>query len=620
MTARFQRLARWKLILIRALTGCGLALTLATMSDAQGAPAQDFLVRNWDYDEGLPSTCINAVVRTRDGYVWLGTRHGLARFDGVRFVVFNWDNTPALGDNRIISLATDRQGNLWIGTESGNLTRYAQGKFTAVDLGNATHQSSILSMTTDQEGNLWLATDGAGLIRIHNGTVQTFTTTNGLPSLNLWQVLTDPQERIWHVAAPGKLGWMAAGLSHLPETTGTLPANIRTVSRAQAGGLWLTAENNQGTGTRIFKLKDGIIEEEPQTLPWPQNSWRSRPGALLEDQAGNLWCGTLGDGVFFRPAGGQWQKLVADLTFSQAETMCLTEDEGASVWIGTRTSGLHQAIPRPMNTFYLPATNNQNVVLTVCVRHDGSVWGGTDGAGLFQWLDNAANRMGEPDDLAGLHINALMEDSHSNFWAGTSTGLFHFQNGRFEPYEKMASHDPVSTLYEDPQGKLWAGTINGLLSINGPKPKKFNRRSGLPSGTISAITQNPAGRFWVAVQGQGVFRQNGERFERWSPKINAGEAGQRWGNGGNVRGLLPDADGSLWVITHGDGLFRIDGDRLRNWTWEVDGLPSNHQFALLEDGAGNRWFRSENGLSGYAKNDRLTYEAGKTPPPGWSGM
>ena len=140
----------------RTGAACGLGMALASTAATERPPAQDFLVHNWDVDEGLPSTCVNAVVRTPDGYVWLGTRHGLARFDGVRFVIFNYDNTPALKDNRMISLAADPQGVLWIGTENGNLTRYEQGEFAAEDLGNATRQNSIISMVADAGGNLWL--------------------------------------------------------------------------------------------------------------------------------------------------------------------------------------------------------------------------------------------------------------------------------------------------------------------------------------------------------------------------------------------------------------------------------------------------------------------------------
>ena len=83
----------------------------------------DFLLRNWDLDDGLPSTHINAMARTPDGYVWLATFNGVVRFDGVRFVIFNLDNTPAFKDSRVATLLVDHAGLLWVGTHSGGLLK-----------------------------------------------------------------------------------------------------------------------------------------------------------------------------------------------------------------------------------------------------------------------------------------------------------------------------------------------------------------------------------------------------------------------------------------------------------------------------------------------------------------
>ena len=516
MTTRNQRPARPLIGGCRFLTGLVAAWLLTLTAAADSPPGQDFLVHNWDVDEGLPSTCINNVVRTPDGYVWVGTRHGLARFDGIRFVVFNWFNTPALMDNRIISLATDQRGTLWIGTESGNLSKYEHGRFTSVDLGNASHGSSILSLAVDAETNLWLGTYEDGLIRVKDGRCEPFT--NGLPSLNIPQVLAETSGRVWFLTAPGKLGWVAAGKCQVLENVAGLPDSIRALAPARAGGLWLAAQTDQNAGTRILHFKDGTVREDPEPLPWPQTTWRSRPGALLEDHAGNLWCGTLGAGVFFRPAGGGWQSLLADPSFSQAETLCLSEDEGAAVWIGTRTSGLRQAVPRPENTHSLPPANNQNVLLTVCVRHDGTVWGGTDGAGVFRWADANARSFGEAAGLAGQQVNALLEDSHTNFWAGTSAGLFRCQDGQFQLEQKVTVNTPVFALYEDPQGNVWAGTMNGMAVISGGQPAKFTRQNGLPAGPVSVIVQDPSGRFWGGRSGPGGLCAKCRTFQPLDPK------------------------------------------------------------------------------------------------------
>ena len=95
---------------------------------------QDFLLQSWDTEDGLPGGRIRSLARTPDGYLWVATYSGLARFDGVRFVTFNVTNTPALGDNRITCLLVDRDGALWVGTLAGTLVKQQADGFVAVDL------------------------------------------------------------------------------------------------------------------------------------------------------------------------------------------------------------------------------------------------------------------------------------------------------------------------------------------------------------------------------------------------------------------------------------------------------------------------------------------------------
>jgi ligand-binding sensor domain-containing protein len=81
-------------------------------------PSQ-YVLDNWQIPEGLPQTSVQAIARTPDGYLWVGTQEGLARFDGVRFTVFEPGNEPAIPDKYISVLFVDRIGRLWIGTRSG---------------------------------------------------------------------------------------------------------------------------------------------------------------------------------------------------------------------------------------------------------------------------------------------------------------------------------------------------------------------------------------------------------------------------------------------------------------------------------------------------------------------
>src|SRR6266699_2077390 len=83
----------------------------------------------WSEGDGLPQGSVQAMIQTRDGYLWVGTRDGLARFDGVKFTVFQAENNPGLESNDIRALCEDRSGQLWIGTFNGGASRFRDGRF-----------------------------------------------------------------------------------------------------------------------------------------------------------------------------------------------------------------------------------------------------------------------------------------------------------------------------------------------------------------------------------------------------------------------------------------------------------------------------------------------------------
>jgi ligand-binding sensor domain-containing protein len=111
-----------------ALSVCVLLPAAALALDPRKAITQ-YVHDVWTTEDGLPQNSILSIAQTRDGYLWVGTWGGLARFDGVRFTVFDRGNTPALKNNYIYALYEDREGSLWIGTGGGGLTRLRDGKF-----------------------------------------------------------------------------------------------------------------------------------------------------------------------------------------------------------------------------------------------------------------------------------------------------------------------------------------------------------------------------------------------------------------------------------------------------------------------------------------------------------
>ena len=108
----------------------------------------------WTQQDGLPQDTIRAAVQTRDGYLWLGTDEGLARFDGYEFTVF----TKANGDlpsNSVTALAADTDGSVWIGTSNG-LAHFRDGKFQTYSIRQGLPDNNISMLYEDHADTLWI--------------------------------------------------------------------------------------------------------------------------------------------------------------------------------------------------------------------------------------------------------------------------------------------------------------------------------------------------------------------------------------------------------------------------------------------------------------------------------
>ena len=156
----------------------GVILALASLLcggnfSAPVSAAPSYFIRTWQTENGLPQNSVTAVVQTRDGYLWLGTSSGLARFDGVRFTVFNDSNTPELRDSHVTGLFEANDGALWIGHENGEVTWYKNRRFQTMDVPAAWEDGKIHGLGTDEAGEVWLLNEEGLLARLKDGLVLT---------------------------------------------------------------------------------------------------------------------------------------------------------------------------------------------------------------------------------------------------------------------------------------------------------------------------------------------------------------------------------------------------------------------------------------------------------------
>src|SRR5208337_2096598 len=152
-------MACWRFFRLLIVLTTGLLITSQGAAGLNPAKAiTQYAHESWHTIDGLPQDNILSVVQTPDGYLWLGTEEGLARFDGVRFTIFDKSNTPELKSSLISALLVDRKGNLWIGTGGGGVNRFKGGKFTVYNSKVGLADDAVYSISPSQDGSVWLGT------------------------------------------------------------------------------------------------------------------------------------------------------------------------------------------------------------------------------------------------------------------------------------------------------------------------------------------------------------------------------------------------------------------------------------------------------------------------------
>lgn len=141
-------------------------------------------------------SAVQAIVQSRDGYIWLGTQQGLMRFDGLRFTVFDRHTVPLMRSNSVLALCEDREGGLWLGMESGGALRLKDGQFTALTVQDGLPTERVTCLFEDSHGGLWLGTVDAGVCLYREGKITCYGAADGIPSKVIYKVAQDREGRI----------------------------------------------------------------------------------------------------------------------------------------------------------------------------------------------------------------------------------------------------------------------------------------------------------------------------------------------------------------------------------------------------------------------------------------
>jgi len=549
---------------------------LASFCIRGAEPSQpDYFTRTFSTDNGLPDNAVTAVLQTRDGYLWIATYSGLARFDGVRFTVFNNSTQPGLQSDRITSLYEDPLGDLWIGHERGDLTCYRDGKFEAQELLRTGVHRKISAIGSDRNGALWLLNKEGILVRTRDGATRALPNWNGVV-----QMAQDSVGTLW-VASGGRVAFLDEGRLvplTLASNAGPVVNYVEGICAGQDGGVWIAGDG------RVRKWNDGGWTEDRG--PNPSNSTLT---AMLETRSGCLAMGTVDSGLYLVFPNGTVRHFSKAEGFPHDWIRCLSEDREGTLWTGAGSDGLVALHPGKVETIDPPDHWQGRVALSTTAARDGAIWVGTEGAGLYRYLNGAWTHFGSSAGLSNQFVWCTAEDREGRIWAGTwGGGMFVKQADRFViPPGLENLNVPMAAILHGADGVTWIGTENGLLRYQNGSLNWFGQTNEFNVPDVRAIAQETNGTVWFGTLGGGLGRLQNGVVKHYGK--NDGLANDY------IQCLHLDADGALWIGTYGGGLIRFKNGAFAAIT-TAEGLPNSFISDIEEDGDGHFWISSHGGI------------------------
>jgi ligand-binding sensor domain-containing protein/signal transduction histidine kinase len=519
---------------------CGLGWLFSTLAGAAELSGSPFVVDSWNSEEGLPDNEVISVIQTQDGYLWVGTLHGLVRFDGIHFTVFNQNNSPGLNSDRIVYLFEDSQTNLWVGTESSGIALVKDGKIKNFGIASDAGSGKPIYAYEDSATNVWFYTADDHFFRYQNGSLDFH------PSI-----------------FPMQLFYRARNMLML----------------GQSGVSWRMQNGS------VQKWRESRLENDFGACPWGN----APVSSICEDNNGGLIVGTVGDGIFWYNADGNYRHISKDQGLSSAFVLSLCLDREGNLWAGTDGDGLNRIKRKVFNA---PAQFHPWTAQSLAEDGAGGLWTAFNFRGLSYAITNSVQDFG-----IGSRSNAwsVLVDNRQQVWAGTrDEGLFQFQTDHFQPAPGAEILGPwIYALFQDHLGQLWAGTQNGLAQWNGQSWKMFTTRDGLSGNAVRAIAEDADGNLWVGTENQGLdFFKDG--------KFTAYQKSENGLPGNDISCLYVDKDGALWVGTFGHGLARFFHGKWTSYSAR-NGLASDSISYLIEDDENYFWIGSNAGLMRLAK-------------------
>ncbi|MCC6930111.1 MAG: response regulator [Gemmatimonadaceae bacterium] len=547
--------------------------------------APSYIRRVIDSDDGLPDTQVNAIAQTPDGYLWLGTRRGVVRYDGLNFRLFGPDDTPALPSGMVQALSVDRSGRLWVGTSRG-LAVLEKGVFRTIDE-RQVPRGVTWKVVEDSSGRLWVS--GEFGVRVGDG--RSFAAVPGLDAF-IYALAADRTGRMWF-AGRNFLGSFRVGDSAAVTWRPSLGERFFDIVDDGAGGFWV------GTRSGAWRLDvaDPANVRVTQRVATGEDTDGNEVWTLARTPGGELWMGTERFGVL-RWDGDDVRPVDAPAGGTPDVVWWLFPDSRGRIWAGTGSGML-----RFQRSAFVTLSEGISPRSTWTVRQDerGTMWAAVSDGRVYYL---------EGDRWTGVLPRAGRNQA-SALWPRPGGGMYSVWNER-RVYEidRTSRRDvtaqlglagrSVLSLFRDHDGSFWVSTDSGVLHSEGGVARPAPASWGLNTGTTTRnVARDPRGRLifarpWLTIVDRGVATRYDERKGLTQY---------------DVVSILPDGD-NLWIATGDSGLYVLRRDTVVH-VGRADPRLRRELLGVARDAFGHLWLTSSFGLYRVEAQDLLDYADGK---------
>lgn len=550
------------------------AALLGAAAMASAAGISPWFARTWQTEHGLPDNNVTGVAQSSDGYLWVGTHGGLARFDGVQFKKIALGLAGRRTDPLIRAMLMEENNRLWLAAEGGVVMDCSRGATNVFTTADGLPNFRPLSVAREQSGAVWVSYANGSACRIADGKVTLFTALDGLTGDGQCWLTADVFGQIWFA----KAGQVSVFQDDAIVPLLTLSGGVLRLQPARGGGVWICA------GLRLLKYVEGSAPVEMGRLI--PDRVGIEPTVLFEDKQGAVWVGTTVGGLF-RFDGTN----MVHVETSHSEIRSIMEDREGSIWVGTGGGGLNRLRPRVLELQGLESGLPVESIRSVCEDTAGRIWATGQGGGLARYADGVWKTLSEQDGWPAARATCVVSDGQGGVWIGTIRGgLARWQDGQvmFLQRSDGLAGDIARSLLLDSKGNLWIGweSTNCLQRLRLGELTTYAQPAN--TRTIRALAEDAAGEIWAGTSDGFLFRVSGDSL------VN--ETGRTVSPAKPIRCMYAPPDGGLWIgYGGGGGIGWLHGGKFAQ-VLKPRGLHDDGICAIAPDDRGSLWLASDHGV------------------------